>query len=376
MEENLMRAIDQSLPHLTAMVTEWANINSYSSNTCGLELMKSKLLDAFSSLKATVTEIDGVILLEKRSHLDKVILLGGHYDTVYPKDSDFQKAVQLSETHLNGPGVADMKGGLLVLLKAVEAFESVPISSNIGWKIYLNPDEEIGSPRSMPIIQDFSKGCSLALIYEPVMPDGKFVDERKGSANYHISIKGKEAHAGRDFFAGKSAIYPIATLIHHLESMVSKDTTINVGTLHGGTATCTVPGSASCTVNVRSNDSPMMQEIDSQLQLLKENIEQEYEVVVTVSNQSYRPPKPLSDETQLLMQQVQQCGTSLGLAVDFGPTGGVCDGNNIQSFGIPTVDTMGVIGGHIHTHEEFLYLPSLTEKIKLSASVLLDQAKD
>ena len=287
-------------------------------------------------------------------------------DTVYPKDFPFQKAVTIDATTMQGPGVTDMKGGLVVLWKTLEALEQSPFRDQIGWRVLINPDEEIGSPRSSALFKSFAIGSHLALLYEPVLNDGSFVNRRVGSANYRAETIGKAAHAGRDIAKGENAIYPLARWIlkiqkfHHPE----KEAIVNVGMIQGGSAYNIVPDRAKAYVNIRAGKESMMTKIEDGLHEWGEKER------VHLIRENFRPPKPLDANTRKFIRLVTECGQEIGQEIKWQVGGGVTDGNTVASLGIPTIDSMGVRGGKIHTSDEFIFLDSLVEKTMLSYHLL------
>ncbi|MCC5832860.1 MAG: hydrolase [Chlamydiales bacterium] len=345
---------------IVAQLEEWACVNSYSRNSLGLEKMMQLAQKAFSVLEPDELRLLPIGLsLTKRKALPFRIFLGGHLDTVFPKDHPFQKVRYLDEKRLQGPGVADMKGGILVMLHALVEFENSKEAKEIGWEIFLNLDEEIGSPYSTPFLQECSKRCRFALIFEPTLPDGSLVSRRKGSANYLAVSKGKAAHAGRHPSEGKNAIYPLARFIASIEALNEGDRLVNVGMVKGGGPLNIIPDYAEAGVNVRSHD-----DLES---LLRKKADQ---AGITLKQLSYRPPKPFDEKTEALFNLLKECGKELAMPIDWKETGGVCDGNTFGAAGIPTIDTLGVEGGGMHTENEFVYLPSLKKKIELTASLL------
>jgi len=350
---------------IIAQLEVWANVNSYSHNSSGLEKMLILAEKAFGALKPDEMQTLPIGLsLKKRKNAPFRVFLGGHLDTVFPPDHPFQSVTRLDADCLQGPGVSDMKGGLLVMLQALLEFEASAEAEKIGWEIFLNLDEEIGSPNSTPYLQECSQRCECALIFEPTLPDGSLVSGRKGSSNYHVTSKGKAAHAGRHPEEGKNAIYPLAHFITSLEGLNDAETIVNVGMIKGGGALNIIPDHAEAGVNVRTN-----REIEP---ILKRKAE---EACVSLTRTTYRPPKPFDARTKKLFELLKECAEKLDLTVKWRETGGVCDGNTFGAAGIPTIDTLGVEGGGAHTKKEFVYLPSLTEKSKLTALLLKELAR-
>ena len=156
-----------------------------------------------------------------------------------------------------GPGVIDAKGGLVVLLTAIDAVERSDLAGNLGWELFLNTDEEIGSPGSAAFFAEAAKRNHLALLFEPAMPDGALVSERKGSGNFSLVVRGRAAHAGRDFSAGRNAIVAaadFAVAVHRLNGTIP-EVTLNVARIDGGGPANVVPDLAVCRLNAGSRDA-------------------------------------------------------------------------------------------------------------------------
>ncbi len=364
------------LKEMSSLVQVWANINSHTQNHVGIVRLLEEIKPAYRMLRPDLMQVvscgsSPALFLKKRADAQIQIYLGGHLDTVFPSHHPFQQVSWIDEHTLRGPGVTDMKGGLVVLLKAVEQFETLPEAERVGWEIFINSDEEIGSPESTPFIADCAKRCDLALLFEPTFADGAFVSKRKGSANYSVYSKGKKAHAGRDHAAGKHAIYPLARLITEVETLhtPTQGTIVNVGTIKGGEALNIIPDYAECGINIRSNSLDGLVHAKQTLEKMVQK--QGLEIV----EHSFRSPKPLDAATQRLLLALKECGSKLGLCIEWRETGGVCDGNIMAAAGVPTLDTLGVRGGNIHTENEYLELTSLTEKTDLTTLFLQEIAR-
>jgi glutamate carboxypeptidase len=373
---NPLNTIDAKFQEMVALVEAWVNINSHASHQRGIEILLKEVEKAFSALHPEsmerVTLGKGqALFLTKRAKAPIQIYFGGHLDTVYSPQSPFQKATYLDEHTMRGPGATDMKGGLVVLLKALETFETIPEAAQIGWQIFLNCDEEIGSIYSTAFIESLASRCQLACIFEPSFPDGALVSQRKGSATYHVWAKGKKAHAGRTPEEGKNAIYPLARFITQVAPLTdfSKGILVNVGVVQGGEATNIIPDYAACDLNVRCDTPESQHALDSELR----HFAQEERLELT--RISFRPPKPFDSKTQSLFQELKSCASQLGIDLKWRASGGVCDGNTLAAKGVPTIDTLGVRGGNIHTDEEYLDLRSLCERTKLTLLFLQEIAR-
>lgn len=316
-------------------------------------------------------------LLRQRPEAPLQVLLTGHLDTVFPADSGFQRCQWLDKELLRGPGVCDMKGGLLVMLEALSAFEKSPLAQQVGWTVLLNPDEEIGSPGSASILANEAEKHDLGLIYEPALPNGQLAGERKGSGNFTAIIAGVAAHAGREHHLGRNAICAMAEYITALDQLNGQrdGVTINVGVVDGGVTTNQVPDQARCRFNIRTRIRADEQWCQQQLQVLGQRINNKEGISLNLHGGFGRSPKLLDPAHLALFQLVTECSEELGVPLSWEPTGGCCDGNNLSAAGLPNVDTLGVLGGNIHSNREFIRLPSLVERARLSTLILLRLAE-
>jgi glutamate carboxypeptidase len=310
-------------------------------------------------------------LLQVRPHAPRRYLLTGHMDTVFPLDDPFQATTWLDDQTLNGPGVADMKGGITVMLAALLAFERSPAASQVGYDVLINSDEETGSLSSAPLIAQVAAGKAAALTYEPsALPDGTLAGARAGSGNYSAVITGRSAHAGRNPDDGRNAIVAAADLALRLKGLHRPGLSVNPARIDGGSANNVVPEKAVLRWNIRPATTDDAQGFAQALGLAVADVERVHDVTIHVHGGISRPPKPLTPPALALFNLVRDCGAALGQSIAWKDTGGVCDGNNIAALGIPVVDTMGVRGGSIHSPAEFLIVPSLAERAALSVLVL------
>lgn len=374
-----------------------ANTNSHSYNLKGLDQclqhIKSLFHNKFSNITITELELDPEIYqdpkgktqerklgkalnIHKNNHNPeaKRVLLMGHLDTVYPIDSEFQVCKLISENILNGPGVADLKGGLLVMLMALEILEASPYAKNINWQVFINPDEEIGSPSSSKLFKDLAKHNDIALIYEPGLSDGSVAYKRKGSGTYRVSVKGKAAHVGRAFNEGISATIALAKFISQASELTSRHI-INFGKIEGGGPLNIIPDWAYTDINIRIENDDEADTITSKLQFILDSISQSTGVTMELSGKLNRPAKIPDKKTKKLFEALQICAKELGQEFQAKDTGGCCDGNNLAEHGLANIDTLGVLGGKIHSKDEFMLISSLIERAKLSGLFLLKLAQ-
>jgi len=387
-EAALIAAVDPA--PMLAQVEAWSAINSGTRNLAGLAAQAGALAEAFAAIPGDVSlaeptpvenvGTDGrVVALQHGRHLvvrvrpqaARRFLLTGHMDTVFAVDDPFQALTWHDGETLNGPGVADMKGGLAVILAALGAFEASPAAASVGYDVLVNSDEETGSLSSAALIAGLAAGKVAALTYEPsALPDGTLAGARGGSGNFSAVVTGRAAHAGRNPGWGRNAVVAAADLALQLKAMESAGLSLNPARIEGGSANNVVPDHAVLRFNIRPRETADAERFDRAIYGVLRGVETEHEVSIVLHGGITRPPKPLSDEALRLFELVKRCGTALGQPIAWQPSGGVCDGNNIAACGVPVVDTMGVRGGAIHSPDEYMLVPSLGERAALSALVL------
>ncbi|WP_242122661.1 hydrolase [Sphingobium sp. Sx8-8] len=373
---------------------KWAAVNSGSRNLAGLAVMADILAEAFAALPGAITLMPPAPVenVAPDGHLKAVphgrhlhlcvrpqapvqILLTGHMDTVFPADHAFQSLRWQDERTLNGPGVADMKGGLAVMLAALQAMETAPEAAQLGYEVVINSDEEVGSPSSAPLLRQAAAGKLAAFTYEPALPDGTLAGARAGSGNFAIVVSGRSAHAGRNPDDGRNALLAAADLALRLKAGSGVGLSCNPARIEGGSPNNVVPDHAILHVNFR----PRTPADEERARLLLDEsiagVSREHEVTMHLHGSFGRPPKAMDAKAESLFSLVRRCGSDLGLTIGWRDTGGVCDGNNIAACGVPVVDTMGVRGGNIHSDQEYLVVDSLAERARLSTLVLLRMAQ-
>lgn len=387
-ERAVIEAINTA-PMLDHVLT-WSAVNTGTANLPGLDRQRHLLADAFAALPGTIAahpaapvlaigadgrahdlENGAHLVVQVRPDAPRRFLLTGHMDTVFAADHPFQTTHWIDDATLGGPGVADMKGGIAVILAAALAFEQSAAASAVGYDILINADEETGSLSSAPLIANLARGKFAALTYEPsALPDGTLAGARPGSGNYSVTITGKSAHAGRNPQDGRNALLAAADLALRLKALVRDGLTINPARIDGGSANNVVPDHAVLRFNVRPLGPADAAYFNDKFKLLMADIAKLHEVSVHVHGGMSRPPKPLDPPAKQLFALVRDCGAALGQMIGWQNSGGVCDGNNIAACGVPVVDTMGVRGGAIHSSDEYLIVTSLAERACLSTLVL------
>ena len=393
--KEIMLWINHQKTKMIKLTEEWSSINSGSDNIEGLNKMLKLLILPFSTLEGSLTTVPlppkqvidsegniinsfsgSALLITKRPQAPIQVLLGGHMDTVYPVSSPFQRVTIMDNTTMKGPGVADMKGGLVILLTTLQALEQYKYKDKIGWQVLITPDEEIGSMSSRCLHIECAKKHHFGMIFEPTFSDGAHASSRKGSINFSLISKGKSTHAGRDFHLGKNAIIPLMRVLLKINSLntVESKTTINIGKIQGGNSANIVPDLAISTCNLRGEN---LEDLEKSKEAIQNIIDLENDR--ENSNIGYfllseREPKPFDKKQNLLFSLFKESAIELNSPFEWRPTGGVCDGNIWANAGLPTIDTLGPVGSGIHTFEETIHLDSLRVHTQLCASLLMKLA--
>ncbi len=368
-------------------------------NVAALDTSRRLLTDRAAALGATVQHVPGTerpdwLFGEKpgqtplptavcrRAGVGRELLIAGHLDTVHDPAGPFQRlTIEPGGARAVGPGCVDMKGGLVIGIAALEAIDAcVPPAERPAWTLLLNSDEETGSYHSAGAIRAeaarVAQAGGVGVALEPATADGGLVVERAGSAQFIITCAGKAAHVGRDFTAGVSAVAALARVLVEIERRAADlhrilGVIVNVGPLQGGTATNVVPDDARAWGNVRFVDPAHVPAVRAMLEAACAKGAGAAGARARMDMNVGRPAKPRTPGTMHLADSAKACATELGQAMAFTATGGVCDGNLMQDAGLPTLDTLGVRGGGLHTPTEWIELRSLVERCQLLALFLL-----
>lgn len=355
-------------------------------HVAGLEETRQRLTDRLNALGATTTLVPGD---RKPDWLDGAdqpvpptavcerlggaktgrVLIAGHLDTVHDPGSPFNElTIAPDGKTATGPGCVDMKGGLVIAVTALEALEACGVPA--AWTFTLNSDEETGTYNSEKALRSEAAKHDYGLALEPALPGGELAIERMGSGQFKFECFGKAAHVGRAFAEGVSAVNALAERIVAMGAMpdAAKGKILNIGPLVGGPVTNAVPDYAAAWGNVRFPNQAVAKELAAQLEALTTGPDAMPRAVIHHSFN--RPAKPLIPETERLGLKAREVAEALGQSLPFAKTGGVCDGNILQDAGLPTIDTLGVRGGGLHTPDEWIELDSLVERCQLLAILI------
>jgi glutamate carboxypeptidase len=365
-----------------ATLEHWVNINSGSHNPDGLRLMADALQEHLAELPGKLEriplkaqkELDGsrvqpgeALRLRFNPDAPVRVLFSGHMDTVYDAGHVFQRLRYLDAHRATGPGIADMKGGLFIMISAVERFLKKHPQGHLGGEILITADEEIGSPGSRELLFEAADWNHLGLVFESALPGGELVCRRKGTGTYRITARGKSAHTGRDFAAGRNAIVGLSALMvdcHKLNDTYP-DAIVNVGRFSGGGPVNVVPDRAEAWLNLRIGKRETLPEIQSALGNLVRRAGEQWEgVSFKLEGEFARPPKEESSDDAALHELWNEAETALGMPLSGKrETGGSSDGNVFSEAGLPHLDGVGIRGGAIHSPDEFALLDSIPGQI-------------
>lgn len=389
--KSILDWIAQQQTPMLKTLQSWCDVNSHTFNIGGLDAVRRMIAASFQvfdekiqfpkhSPFTKITELgtvmshdlaDGLYLC-KRPQAPHQVICVIHMDTVFSRTHLFQTSKILDIRTLQGPGAADAKGGIAVLLLALQAFEKSEYKDKLGWQVFLNTDEEIGSPGSTELLKEYAKRAQVAFVYEPALPDGQLVSERKGSGNFTLVAKGRAAHAGRDFYEGRNAVYALAKCVIEISDLTDQrdSLTVNVGKIQGGEAHNIVPDLAVIHFNVRLKTEDDQRFVRDGVREIIGRISQKYGVKIELHGDFQAPPRVWTPQSERLFHLVKSAGQDIGLDIAWRPSGGVCDGNRLAACGLATVDSLGVQGGNLHNDQEYMVISSLTERAQLSYLLL------
>ena len=372
-----------NLSALRDLLISWADINSGSENFPGLDRMRAALAAEFGTLPGATVEhvpLTGTpaqaLRVRVRPGAPIQLLLSGHYDTVYGTDSPFQACTLLDADTLRGPGVSDMKGGLVVILAALREFEASPDASRLGYEVLLTPDEEIGSFGSGALFAEAraSRRFALALVFEPARPNGDLVHSRKGTGNFTATCHGRAGHAASPARNGRNAIAGLAEFLVGANRITDEmpGVMLNIGNIRGGSpATNVVPDFAEAKLDVRVTRMADRAPLLARLEELAAPINAREGFRLEITGSFNRPPKESGAVEAAALAAWHTSARELGLAPFTSVhTGGASDGNNLAAAGLPNIDGLGPIGDLLHSANEFVRIGSIRERAQLTARAI------
>ncbi len=378
--EQLARAVDAGIGGYRDELTELVAIDSGSYTADGVNRVADRCAAALEKIGARVERIAhrpepgrprlGDLLVARLAGSGPRLLLIGHMDTVFDPGTAAERPFAVDGDRANGPGVSDMKGGLLAGIHALAALREAGASPNA--TVVFNPDEEIGSPFSTPIIQRLAPGHDAVLVLECARASGDIVSARKGVADYEVEITGRAAHAGVEPEKGRSAIVEAAHQVLAITALSGAwpSVTANVGVIDGGTRPNVVAAGCRLQVDVRAASTDEFAAATGELERLVRTPTVEG-TAAELRRVAHHPPMEKSPGTARLAALAIDIAAELGFELRDAATGGASDANTTAALGIPTLDGLGPIGGDDHSPSEWLDLGSVGPRTTLLAALIV-----
>ncbi len=298
------------------------------------------------------------------------ILVLGHIDTVWPLGTLQKMPFRIDGDRAFGPGVYDMKAGSYLGFEALRSLVRGGVTPELSVTMLFTADEEIGSPTSRALIEAEARRSRYVLVPEPgVGPERAVVTSRKGWGRFHMSVKGRPAHAGANHDRGRSAITELAKQILALEAITdyARGVTVNVGVVRGGTRSNVVPAFAEAEIDLRA---PTLAEADRASSLILGRGPIGPDIEVTVEGGMNRPPFERTPEVVALYEKAKTLAADLGFELAETSRGGVSDGNFTAALGVPTLDGLGCCGDGAHAENEHILISSIPQRLGLMIMLL------
>ncbi len=299
------------------------------------------------------------------------VLLIGHLDTVYPVGTVAERPLRFEGDRAIGPGVTDMKAGLLTGLYALKALRATGFDEFAEIGFFLNSDEEVGSPVSRTLYTEAARRADVALVLEAARANGDIVGSRKGGGLYVLTVHGRAAHAGVEPEKGANAIVELAHQIQELWALngLHPGTTVSPGIVQGGSRTNVVPDLARVKVDVRVGLPEAIEPLDQAIRQLAAQ-PQVAGTHVEVEGGINTPPMPHTPAIAFLARLAQAAARDLGFEIGIAHTGGTSDANYVAASGTPVLDGLGPIGGLDHSPDEYLEVDSIVPRTALLARLI------
>jgi glutamate carboxypeptidase len=298
---------------------------------------------------------------------EKPILLLCHMDTVFPLGTIEKFPYREADGKISGPGTLDMKAGIVIALAAIEQAQQSGLCQPIN--LLCTSDEEIGSHTSREDIERLAKESALVLVLEGGLVDGALKTWRKGVGEFRVRTRGRAAHSGGDHEKGRNAIEEMAHQVIAIQKLTDypKQTTLNVGVIHGGTVSNVVPEESHIEVDVRIMQPGEWERLESEMSKLKPVLDG---TSIEISGELNRPPMPFDETMKATFEKARLIAAQIGMELKAGGTGGASDANFVAPLGIPVLDGLGAVGEGYHSEREYIFADSLAERTKLIATLL------
>ncbi len=368
MLDNALAALKPRIEEAEPLLRQWVEQASYTRSRDDVNKMGELLV---AGMQATGMQVVRQSSEEFGDHLAFLspaweaatsgrILLVGHHDTVFPPGSF--EGYRRDGDIARGPGVLDMKGGLVTVRTALSALADVGMLTTLPVALVCVADEEVGSPESAAFTAQLAKGASLALVFEAGRAQDAIITRRKGTGGMQLAVQGKAAHAGNHHADGVNAIWALSRIVDGAQALTDYDAgvTVNVGTIAGGTSKNTVPGEATCEIDFRFERAKDGEAVAAEIRKLAETVCEALGAQVVVQGGVRRPPLERTEASAALYARYASAARAAGLGdVEAKLLGGGSDANNVAALGVPAIDGLGPRGRGFHTPDEFIEVSSL-----------------
>jgi glutamate carboxypeptidase len=370
--QEILKGVKANEPRLRAHLRALVEVESPSEDKAAVDnagmLLKTWLNASKCTLKTHKMHSFGDVLelnFGPKNAKNRVLLLG-HLDTVWPIGTLKSMPWRVSAGKIYGPGVLDMKCGVVMALEAVDVLQTLGLSPPV--TLLLNSDEEVGSPISRPITERIALKAKAVLVLEPAQGLA-YKTARKGIGHYNLRVEGVASHAGVDFEKGHSAVLEMAFFVQQIASLNAPERglTANIGTIHGGTRSNVVAAECYAEVDVRIAKAADAKYVERFFKSLKT---QDKACRLTVTGGMNRPPMERKGGTIALFRTAQRLAAEMGLDLEEAATGGGSDGNFTAALNVPTLDGMGAVGAGAHAAHEHVVAKHLVERTALLAGMI------
>ena len=333
----------------------------------GVRSVAERMAHELAALGGEIELYDGFHVRAEFAGEDAPLLLLGHTDTVWPLGTLASMPFRVDGARAHGPGVYDMKAGLVVLLEAIRHASG----QRRALRVFLTADEEMGSRTGRPLLEQAAEGAAAAFVVEPPTKEGHLKTARKGLGRFRVTVAGRPAHAGNDREQGASAIEELAHQVLALHALNDDDrgVSVNVGVVAGGTSENVVAARAEAQVDVRVARSDDRERLERALASLRPRLDG---TSLELSGGWTRPPLEPSPESARLFAKAREHGLALGLDLREASSGGGSDGNLVAAVGVPVLDGLGAEGGGAHAPNKHVVLDSLPVRAELLARLIAD----
>ena len=354
------------------------NIDSGSYTKEGIDkiinLYKKRFTELGFKVKIDQQEEYGNNLIAKyEGDLSGNYLFLGHVDTVFKEGTVEERPFEIEGDYAYGPGVCDMKGGVVLLYNALKALIESNSNKLPDITVILNGDEEIGSPTSRSIIEKEGRKASHCFVLEPGREDHSLVTYRKGVGIFDLQVQGVASHAGSKHEKGRSAIEELARKIIDIHQLTDYDrgVTLNVGVIEGGERSNIVAEKAKAAIDLRVDKLEDGEKMERKLEQIAEN---KYidGTESSLTGGMNRPPMKKTDKAEKMYEVFKGIGNDLGMEIGEQSTGGGSDGNFVSALGVPTIDAFGPVGTNAHSDKEYIEVDTLVSRAKLLAQGILE----